>query len=100
MARYIEVNEAIKTARENSALGNNLGNIIDFQQIIDDTPTADVVEAVRCKDCMHYKDSCGYSCFHPNQEQGWNSEGGECLNMNPDDFCSYGNKKDRWMNKI
>ena len=61
-------------------------------KIIENAPTADVVEVIRCKDCMYYEDICGYDCFHPKQEHGWNSEGGECLNMNPDDFCSYGKK--------
>ena len=54
-------------------------------------PAADVVEVVRCKDCKYYEEGIiGYSCFHPKQERGWNSEGGECLEMKPYDFCSYG----------
>lgn len=27
------------------------------QEAIDDTPTADVVPVVRCKDCIHHKDA-------------------------------------------
>lgn len=41
---YKSVTELMKTARGNKALQDNLGDITDFQQIIDDTPTADVVE--------------------------------------------------------
>ena len=41
---YKSVTELMKTARGNKALQGNLGDITDFQQIIDDTPTADVVE--------------------------------------------------------
>ena len=60
-------------------------------------PTADVVEVVRCKDCKYYEEGIsGYSCFHPKQERGWNSEGGECLKMKPYDFCSYGDVKTSW----
>ena len=48
---YKSVTELMKTARGNKALQGNLGDITDFQRIIDDTPIADVVEVVRCKDC-------------------------------------------------
>ena len=47
--------------------------------------TADMVEAVRCKDCKHLMFSDMY---------------GECSQahmgiVRPDDFCSYGERKDR-----
>ena len=47
-------------------------------------PTADVVEVVRCKDCKHLMFSDMY---------------GECSQahmgiVRPDDFCSYGERKD------
>lgn len=51
------------------------------------------INIIRCKDCVYYEDILGFGCFHPMQEQGCNSEGGECLRMNPDDFCSYGKLK-------
>lgn len=44
MDRYINVNEAIKTARKSKAISQAIADIIDFQQVIDDTPTADVIE--------------------------------------------------------
>ena len=93
MARYIDAEAMIKRLEKWNTSDDKDKALYNFAlNRIVEQPTADVVEVVRCKDCMHYKDSCGYSCFHPNQEQGWNSEGGECLNMNPDDFCSYGKK--------
>ena len=56
---------------------------------------ADVVKVVRCKDCKHYTETIRkFVCFHPKQESGFNSEGGECLEMKPNDFCSYGERKD------
>lgn len=48
---------------------------------------------VYCKDCIYYIEK-ERLCFHPKQEYGWNSEGGECLQMEPNDFCSYGEKKE------
>lgn len=50
-------------------------------------------EIVRCKDCMYCEDILGWHCFHPRQEYGWNSQGGEYLNVKPDDYCSYGHRK-------
>ena len=54
------------------------------QKVIFDTPAADVVEVVRCKDCKHLMFSDMY---------------GECSQahmgiVRPDDFCSYGERKD------
>ena len=52
----------------------------------------DVVEVVRCKDCKYfekwYKEvACdtGYYCTRANQQS---------CNLVPDDFCSYGERKD------
>ena len=56
---------------------------VDICKVIDDTPTADVVEVVRCKDCdrsAEYKDY--YLCGVDNRA------------VNADSFCSYGERKD------
>lgn len=50
-----------------------------------EAPAADVVEVVRCKDCKHLMFSDMY---------------GECSQahmgiVRPDDYCSYGERKDR-----
>ena len=44
---------------------------------------------VHCKDCKHRSEK---NCFHPQQEFGFESIGGECLSVNDTDFCSYGEK--------
>ena len=72
---YKSVTELMKTARGNKALQGNLGDITDFQQIIDDTPTADVVEVVRCKDCSFHGDYV------------------HCEHMGLWGFCSYGERR-------
>lgn len=48
---------------------------------IDNAPTVDAVPVVRCKDCKHY--DIGGSCIIC----GFQSR-------KPDDFCSYGERKD------
>lgn len=58
---------------------------------VEEMPTADAVEVVRCKDCKHYRNGIceqieyimdGY--YHGTFEE-----------KRPDDFCSYGEKKNR-----
>ena len=52
--------------------------------------TEDVVEVVRCKDCVHYDErgrEYGY-CYHWDYEQGMSPN---CVDA--DDFCSYGEKR-------
>ena len=50
-------------------------------------PTADVVEVVRCKDCIYFQDN---NSGYPHNECKW------CKDETPnaDDFCSYGERKD------
>jgi len=54
---------------------------------IDNAPTIDAVEVVRCKDCKHY-------------DQAWDKRGA-CFNskgvfgiLNDDDYCSYGERRE------
>lgn len=50
--------------------------------------TADVVEAVRCKDCKHYDDGiCQLHSEEPDQYGG-----GFNMDMLENDFCSYGER--------
>lgn len=57
------------------------------RNFIEDAPTADVVEVVRCKDCKHYKDIfCGLHV-----QAYCDREGREM--RKPSDFCSYGEKR-------
>ena len=52
----------------------------DVRQAIAQTPTADVVEVVRCKDCKNYN---GHRYCHYYMET-----------VLDDDFCSYGERGD------
>lgn len=49
---------------------------------------ADIVEVVRCKDCKYCFDAImgGMWCEHPDNIMP--------LGSNPDDFCSYGERKE------
>ena len=67
-------------------IGRN--NYVMFHEI-DDAPTIDAVQVVRCKDCRHgwYDDDIEYYvCRHP---KGLNEE------LYGVDFCSYGKRREK-----
>lgn len=78
--RLIDANALIKEANSDGAYG-----YVDAKQIAD-APTVDAVEVVRCMDCKHC-DPENYHCDHP---MGTAAP----LKRKPDDFCSYGERKD------
>ena len=53
---------------------------------IDDAPTVDAVEVVRCRECKH----CDPENHHCDHHMGTAAP----LRRKPDDFCSYGERKD------
>ena len=59
---------------------------------IEQAPTVDAVKVVRCKDCKHYK---------PQKKSAhWENRANYCnrvvtIKVQPDDFCSYGERKGR-----
>lgn len=61
----------------------------DYQDKIKALPTADVVEVVRCKDCKYYKQN-PYSPDEDMMCMCWC----DWLPTDPDDFCSYGERKE------
>lgn len=83
MAEYIERAAAVKSVLrmrrpENSVAQNRMLSIIQMDML--KLPAADVAPVVRCKDCIHY--DIGGSCIIC----GFQSR-------KPDDFCSYGERK-------
>lgn len=56
---------------------------------IDNAPTVDAVEVVRCKDCKHY----GMGVCLKIYSDG-NVHAAAWQKRKPDDFCSYGERKD------
>ena len=63
------------------------------QEAIDMAPAVDAVEVVRCKDCKHCK-----LCYPEKQIDKEATPGWYCKEhksyRKPDDFCSYGERKD------
>ncbi len=54
---------------------------------IDELPSADAVEVVRCRDCRYWQDNNG---GYPHDECRW----GKDETPDADDYCSYGVRKD------
>ncbi len=85
--RYVNYDKLLK---ERHRLGldemSMISKVNAFNHFIDNLPTADVVEVVRCKDCIYYEDGKGYVPYCCNVENMFEQ-------MKPTDFCSYGERK-------
>ena len=98
MARLIDADELMDVIRQHEyRLATRQGSIdygmftLGIQQAVDEQPTVDAVEIVRCRDCKHYR---------PQKKSAhWENRTNYCnrvvtIKMQPDDFCSYGKRKD------
>jgi hypothetical protein len=68
--------------------GNYGINAKAIKVAIDNQPTADVVEVVRCKDC------CWCIVTSPPYAAAYCIKGMRSIIVEPDDFCSYGERKE------
>lgn len=101
MPEYIE-REALmyaieKSCRDNPHRDPNVRRIHDhehrhFLGLVENQPTADVVEVVRCKTCRHY-DCENMTCMRMSVEPEAYGEG-IYIKMQENDFCSYGKRKE------
>ena len=78
--RLIDANALIKEANEDGAYG-----YVDAFQIAN-APTVDAVEVIRCQECKH----CDPENHHCDHHMGTAAP----LRRKPDDFCSYGERKE------
>ena len=89
MARYIDADELYCRIKTHT---NPYGKpTLDYESgvkvldMIKQSPTADVVEVVRCKDCRH-----GSKCT----DEYYTCKVDHRLAHDEDDFCSYGERKE------
>ena len=59
----------------------------DIEEWLNNAPTIDAVPVVRCKDCKHYE-------IHKPKVLENCERKGYIIPMKPDDFCSYGERKE------
>lgn len=88
MSRYIDADELIFFGLDNP----DDEHLFEFvpKEFIDNAPTADVVEVVRCKDCTWWKSIFSWNgkehkvCVRESAEPSRES----------DDYCSYGERRE------
>ena len=85
---YIEREKVIEIAKDKyySDFHKSMADLTSLRELLEDTPTADVVEVVRCKDCRLATEDI--------MIDGWYYCYNDCIPHKPDDFCSYGERKD------
>lgn len=88
IAEYITKKAAIN-AVENAPIELFQSEWEEIEEAINAAPAADVVPVVRCKDCIHYDLGVCLKIYSDGnaQKDSWQSR-------NPNDFCSYGVRKD------
>ena len=70
-----------------------------LQRMINDAPTADAVEVVRCRDCIHWAPhiQCGfdedYNEYHDYCGLLIPDDDYYAYTRRPDDYCSYGERR-------
>lgn len=92
MPRYIDANKIKLTGITFSDVNNEVYfSLSDVRKAIEQTPTADVVEVVRCKDCK-YQDDCDRRMVHRTRDYVLEQN---ISTYNKVDFCSYGERKEQ-----
>lgn len=87
MSRLIEADTLLKRAHYIETEDLN-GYSILYPHDVLDAPTVDAVEVVRCKDCKHSGNMpLGLCYLH------YENDGDPVACVEPDDFCSYGERK-------
>ena len=92
MSRYIDAEALLKSIGRipEGWIGDYDSGRWDVRQMIIEAPAADVVEVVRCKDCKHchtyhkWNKKKYLGCFH----------NGEIYEVDPEHYCSYGERNE------
>lgn len=101
MAEYID-REALRKVLENWRDAHadvddeqGCGLLEDVIWEVDAQPAADVAPVVRCKDCKHYRNYQNGLCYlHTEPKTNARGYSGDAVCVEPDDFCSYGERKE------
>lgn len=84
--RLIDVNPFMKAGWHLVRTGKSNEHLASLS--LADVPTVDTVEVVRCKDCKHYM------LWEDSEDKRTCSKSIGLMISDPDDFCSYGERKD------
>lgn len=65
------------------------------KQLLGFSPSADIVEVVRCKDCIHAQNMpLGLCYLHTEPYDNAKGYKGDAVCVEPDDYCSYGERRE------
>lgn len=85
--RLIDANRALEIVRDQRIAHPNAYHLTNYATLIlREAPTVDAVEVVRCRECKH----CDPENYHCDHSMGTAAP----LRRKPDDFCSYGERKE------
>ena len=92
MIRLIDADRSIEIVRNQEIAHPHAYHLTNYAtRILQEAPTVDAVEVVRCKDCKHYR---------PQKKSAhWENRANYCnrivtIKTRPYDFCSYGERKE------
>ena len=89
--RLIDADRAIEIVRDKGIAHPNAYHLTNYTTLIlQEVPTVDAVEIVRCMDCKHY--------MPQKKSAHWENRANYCdrivtIKPRPYDFCSYGERK-------
>lgn len=86
--RLIDADRAIEIVRNQGIAHPNAYHLTNYATLIlREAPTMNAVEVVRCRDCKYYE-------IHKPKVLENCERNGYIIPMKPDDFCSYGERKE------
>ena len=88
---YVEKEKVLEIAKNKyySDFHKSMADLTSLRELLEDTPTADVMEVVRCKDCKYaFHHPLGYIYCHRDGRNAYE------MVFKKDSFCSYGERKD------
>lgn len=98
MAEYIDRAVCLSILRAKANMAVLMGAAPYFEkaaQMLEKLPAADVAPVVRCKGCKHYRNHPNGLCYlHTEPKTNARGYSGEAVCVEPDDFCSYGERKE------
>ena len=88
-----KIYDGLEYNEDRAICGGQLSTFLEAILRVNEAPTVDAVEVVRCKDCVYYKPGKHFKEINFCQRLPYYAEKGG-LNVSDDDFCSYGERRD------
>lgn len=95
MSRYIDANKVYEMAIIHEDFKQSIADLVSLKEALDDIPTADMQEVVRCKNCIYFIDKQRKNrqgiCMCGEKDTSYGAE----FYPYADNFCSYGERKEQ-----